>query len=181
MVEAGVIAIDAGVAIETVADGIAPHPTLSEAIKGAALVALGRAIDVPNHQRTPRSRDEHKLSHLVSPSLDPIPSSAEENFCPKHLPATPAAPGRCLMRDSPMPRRDRRAPRAWRRRHRSRSPRAHRARRQGQRHPAQGTSRGWRGGWEPGPDPQSRDYASFADFADPDGNTWTVQEIGYRA
>jgi dihydrolipoamide dehydrogenase len=55
MVEAGVIAIDAGAAIETVADGIAPHPTLSEAIRGAALVALGRAIDVPNHQR-PRDR-----------------------------------------------------------------------------------------------------------------------------
>jgi dihydrolipoamide dehydrogenase len=55
MVEAGVIAIDAEAAIETVADGIAPHPTLSEAIKGAALVALGRAIDVPNHQR-PRDR-----------------------------------------------------------------------------------------------------------------------------
>jgi dihydrolipoamide dehydrogenase len=51
MVEAGVVAIDAGVAVETVADGLAPHPTLSEAIKGAALVALGRAIDVPNHVR----------------------------------------------------------------------------------------------------------------------------------
>lgn len=55
MVEAGVVAIDAGAAIETVADGIAPHPTLSEAIKGAGLVALGRAIDVPNRQR-PRDR-----------------------------------------------------------------------------------------------------------------------------
>ena len=39
----------------------------------------------------------------------------------------------------------------------------------------------WKGGWEPGPDPQRRDYASFADFADPDGNTWTLQEIGHRA
>jgi catechol 2,3-dioxygenase-like lactoylglutathione lyase family enzyme len=38
----------------------------------------------------------------------------------------------------------------------------------------------WKGGWEPGPDPQRRDYASFVDFADPDGNTWTVQEIGHR-
>jgi hypothetical protein len=27
---------------------------------------------------------------------------------------------------------------------------------------------------------QRRDYASFADFADPDGNTWVIQEIGYR-
>jgi len=39
----------------------------------------------------------------------------------------------------------------------------------------------WKGGWAPGPDPQRRDYASFADFADPDGNTWTLQEIGYWA
>lgn len=39
----------------------------------------------------------------------------------------------------------------------------------------------WKGGWEPGPDPRRRDYASFADFADPDGNTWTLQEIGHQA
>jgi osmotically inducible protein OsmC len=52
MVEAGVIAIDAGATVETVADGMAPHPTLSEAIKGAGLVALGRAIDVPNRKPT---------------------------------------------------------------------------------------------------------------------------------
>jgi catechol 2,3-dioxygenase-like lactoylglutathione lyase family enzyme len=39
----------------------------------------------------------------------------------------------------------------------------------------------WKGGFEPGPDPQHRDYASFADFADPDGNTWTLQEIGHQA
>ena len=29
VVEAGVIAIDAGAAVDTVADGMAPHPTLS--------------------------------------------------------------------------------------------------------------------------------------------------------
>ena len=39
----------------------------------------------------------------------------------------------------------------------------------------------WSGGWGTGLDPQRRDYASFADFADPDGNTWTLQERGYRA
>ncbi|MEU9522784.1 VOC family protein [Streptomyces sp. NPDC048224] len=39
----------------------------------------------------------------------------------------------------------------------------------------------WKGRWEPGLDPQRRDYASSADFADPDGNTWIMQEIGYRA
>jgi glycine cleavage system H protein len=38
----------------------------------------------------------------------------------------------------------------------------------------------WKGGWESGADPERRDYASFADFADPDGNTWILQEIGYR-
>jgi catechol 2,3-dioxygenase-like lactoylglutathione lyase family enzyme len=32
-------------------------------------------------------------------------------------------------------------------------------------------------GWEPGPDPEHRDYGSFADFSDPDGNTWILQEV----
>src|SRR5262245_15154081 len=39
----------------------------------------------------------------------------------------------------------------------------------------------WTGGWSAGLDPQRRDYASFADFADPDGNIWTLQERGHRA
>lgn len=39
----------------------------------------------------------------------------------------------------------------------------------------------WKGGWEPGPDTERRDYASVVDFADPDGNTWVVQEIGYSS
>ena len=34
------------------------------------------------------------------------------------------------------------------------------------------------GGWSAGLDRKRRDYASFADFADPDGNTWTLQERG---
>jgi dihydrolipoamide dehydrogenase len=51
MVEAGVVAIDAEATVETVADGMAPHPTLSEAIKEAGLVALGRAIHIPNKRR----------------------------------------------------------------------------------------------------------------------------------
>ena len=38
----------------------------------------------------------------------------------------------------------------------------------------------WTGGWSPGLDPRRRDYASFADFADPDGNTWTLQERGHH-
>src|SRR5437868_2863410 len=53
LVEAGVVAIEAESTVETVADGIAPHPTLSEAIKEAGLVALGRAIHIPN--RKPRA------------------------------------------------------------------------------------------------------------------------------
>jgi catechol 2,3-dioxygenase-like lactoylglutathione lyase family enzyme len=31
-------------------------------------------------------------------------------------------------------------------------------------------------GWQPGPDPEHSDYNSFADFSDPDGNTWILQE-----
>ncbi|GIH16970.1 VOC family protein [Rugosimonospora africana] len=37
----------------------------------------------------------------------------------------------------------------------------------------------WQGDYAPGADPDRRDYASFIDFADPDGNTWTVQERGF--
>jgi catechol 2,3-dioxygenase-like lactoylglutathione lyase family enzyme len=36
-------------------------------------------------------------------------------------------------------------------------------------------------GWQPGVDPGRADYASFADFADPDGNTWVLQERGHAA
>jgi len=35
------------------------------------------------------------------------------------------------------------------------------------------------GKWVPGPDPEHRDYGSFADFRDPDGNTWVLQERGW--
>ncbi len=38
----------------------------------------------------------------------------------------------------------------------------------------------WDGGFAPGPDPLRGDYASFAAFSDPDGNTWVLQERGYR-
>ena len=51
LVEAGVVALDAEATVETVADGMAAHPTLSEAIKEAGLVALGRAIHIPNKKR----------------------------------------------------------------------------------------------------------------------------------
>lgn len=32
------------------------------------------------------------------------------------------------------------------------------------------------GEWKPGPHPDHADYNSFADFSDPDGNTWILQE-----
>ena len=33
---------------------------------------------------------------------------------------------------------------------------------------------------QPGPDPQRTSYGSFFSFADPDGNTWLVQEVTTR-
>ena len=33
------------------------------------------------------------------------------------------------------------------------------------------------GQWTPGRDPQRAPYGSFADFKDPDGNTWVLQEV----
>lgn len=32
-------------------------------------------------------------------------------------------------------------------------------------------------GQEPGPDPERQNYNTFASFADPDGNTWLLQEV----
>jgi dihydrolipoamide dehydrogenase len=51
LVEAGRVAIDAEATVETVADGMTAHPTLSEAIKEAGLVALGRPIHVAPRRR----------------------------------------------------------------------------------------------------------------------------------
>ncbi len=53
LVEAGTVAIDAEATVETVADGMCAHPTLSEAIKEAGLGALGRAIHLPNKKKAP--------------------------------------------------------------------------------------------------------------------------------
>jgi catechol 2,3-dioxygenase-like lactoylglutathione lyase family enzyme len=33
------------------------------------------------------------------------------------------------------------------------------------------------GEWRPGVDPDHGRYASYADFSDPDGNTWVLQEV----
>jgi dihydrolipoamide dehydrogenase len=51
LVEVGVVALDAEATVETVADGMAPHPTFSEAIKEAGLVALGRPIHIVGKRR----------------------------------------------------------------------------------------------------------------------------------
>ena len=32
-------------------------------------------------------------------------------------------------------------------------------------------------GWVEGPHPERADYGSFADFRDPDGNSWVLQEV----
>jgi catechol 2,3-dioxygenase-like lactoylglutathione lyase family enzyme len=37
------------------------------------------------------------------------------------------------------------------------------------------------GKWQRGAHPEHADYESFADFSDPDGNTWTLQERGHGA
>lgn len=34
-------------------------------------------------------------------------------------------------------------------------------------------------GWVDGPDPERQDYNTFADFRDPDGNVWILQEVGH--
>jgi dihydrolipoyl dehydrogenase len=52
LVNAGVVGITAESTIDTLADSIAAHPTLAEAVKEAALVSLGRPIHLP----PPRSR-----------------------------------------------------------------------------------------------------------------------------
>jgi catechol 2,3-dioxygenase-like lactoylglutathione lyase family enzyme len=33
------------------------------------------------------------------------------------------------------------------------------------------------GTWTPGPDPERANYMSFAEFTDPDGNLWLLQEV----
>src|SRR5213080_1102856 len=53
LIEAAVVALDAEATVETVADGMAAHPTLSEAVKEAGLVALGRAIHLPPKRKAP--------------------------------------------------------------------------------------------------------------------------------
>jgi catechol 2,3-dioxygenase-like lactoylglutathione lyase family enzyme len=39
----------------------------------------------------------------------------------------------------------------------------------------------WGGALADGIDPHRRDYSSFAEFRDPDGNAWSLQERGFAA
>ena len=51
LIEAAVVALDAESTIETVADGMAAHPTFGEGLKIAGQVALDRAVDLPPRRR----------------------------------------------------------------------------------------------------------------------------------
>jgi dihydrolipoamide dehydrogenase len=51
LIGGAVIALDAESTIETVGDGVAPHPTLAEGLKEAALVGLGRPIHLVAKRR----------------------------------------------------------------------------------------------------------------------------------
>ena len=80
LVNAGVIGITAEATIETLADSFAAHPTLAEALKEAALVALGRPIHLP-----PRAQAEGgnrglmgmRASSYLLPTLKDDPADAE--------------------------------------------------------------------------------------------------------
>ena len=37
------------------------------------------------------------------------------------------------------------------------------------------------GAWTDGPHPERADFSSFASFADPDGNSWVLQERGHES
>src|SRR4029077_377696 len=101
MIEAGVVAIDAEATVETVADGMAPHPTLSEAIKEAGLVALGRAIHVPNRKPRAAAPAERKASVSGLPSASFWPEWHLNTWtCPRPYPfgaSPPAGPGGGLL------------------------------------------------------------------------------------
>jgi dihydrolipoamide dehydrogenase len=51
LIEAAVVALDAESTIETIADGMAAHPTFGEGLKIAGQVALERAIDLPPRRK----------------------------------------------------------------------------------------------------------------------------------
>ncbi len=70
LIEAGVVAIEAEATLETVGDSIAAHPTLGEATKEAALVALGRPLHIPAQALTMRA------TRYLLPTLRDAPGDA---------------------------------------------------------------------------------------------------------
>ena len=96
LIEAGMVAIDAESTVETVADGMAAHPTLSEAIKEAGLVALGRAIHLPNRRRRSRRGVRSPLArfHGDGISMEDVPSSPQGPCRPPAPPSPESAPCR---------------------------------------------------------------------------------------
>ena len=81
LVNAGVVGISAEATIETIGDSIAAHPTLAEAVKEAALVALGRPIHLPPAQ-APRQSGRRpvsgvRASQFLIPTLKDDPADAE--------------------------------------------------------------------------------------------------------
>jgi dihydrolipoamide dehydrogenase len=55
LINAGVVGIEAEATIETIGDAITAHPTLAEAVKESALMALGRPIHMPAPKRRARA------------------------------------------------------------------------------------------------------------------------------
>ena len=93
LIEAAVVAIDAESTVETVADGIAPHPTLSEAIKEAGLVALGRAIHLPPKRRRWRRPGRNGVPARQEGGDPPAVEPAQLRTLRTSTP--PASGGRC--------------------------------------------------------------------------------------
>ena len=74
------VGITAEATIETLADSIAAHPTLAEAVKEAALVALGRPIHLPPARKPKANRSgvlAMRASQLLLPTLRDDPADAE--------------------------------------------------------------------------------------------------------
>ena len=71
LVNAGVVGITAEATIDTVADSIAAHPTLAEAVKEAALVSLGRPIHLPPARQRAILNGRRSKSPTPIPSLSP--------------------------------------------------------------------------------------------------------------
>ena len=97
LIEAGTVALDAEATVETVADGMAAHPTLSEAIKEAGLVALGRAIHLPNKKRAAaRPSDKVFVAQGFRGGISLARTCPRPHLGPRRPPAPPFSQSRPL-------------------------------------------------------------------------------------